>query len=155
MTVVRCSRRALLAGVAGSLLLARFARADDAHATPDEAKDMAEKAAALLREKGADAAFAEFGRNPGPFRDRDLYVFVFKRNGDCLFNAGSPALVGKNIIDMKDVTGYALIRDMTAVQGAKWIDYHWSNPTTKQIGAKTSYVIGLDDVVLGVGAYKG
>ena len=60
--------------------------------TPDEAKAMAEKAAALVQQEGFDKATAAFAAASGPFRDRDLYVYIWNTEGKCLFNAGTPSL---------------------------------------------------------------
>jgi cytochrome c len=50
-------------------------------ATPAEAKAMAIKAAEYLKAVGPEKAFPEFNAKDGPWRDRDLYVFVDDSKG--------------------------------------------------------------------------
>lgn len=122
--------------------------------TPDEAKAMAEKAAVLLQEEGFEKATAAFAVADGPFRDRDLYVYIWNTDGKCLFNAGTPSLVGKTLIDMKDVDGTPIIRNLIAIKDRGWISYNWPNPNTHKIQPKGTYIIAVGDMRLGVGAYK-
>jgi cytochrome c len=122
--------------------------------TPAEAQAMAEKAAALVQSDGFDKATAAFTAANGPFRDRDLYVFMWNTEGKSLFNAGSPALVGKTLIDMKDAGGTPIIRNLIAIPDRGWISYSWPNPISHKVEAKVAYIIAIGDTRLGVGAYK-
>jgi cytochrome c len=125
------------------------------NATPEEAKALAIRAAEFLRANGPAKAYPAFNdENEGPFKDRDLYVFVYDNAGKALARGNNPALIGKDLIDLKDVEGKAFVRDFVAVQDAAWVDYKWQNPQTKQVEAKTSYIVRVGDVIVGVGAYK-
>lgn len=135
-----------------ALVVPQAGRAAD-HATPDEAKAMAIKAAAFLKEKGPDKAFPAFDKDPA-WHDRDLYVFVQDNNGVVLAHGTIPALIGKKLINLKDVDGKPFVQEMVAVKDAAWVDYKWQNPETKTIDQKTSYVIRVGDYTVGVGAYK-
>jgi cytochrome c len=130
------------------------ARAAADHGTPDEAKAMAEKAAALVQTEGLDKAITSFAAADGGFRDRDLYVFVWTTEGKCLFNAGSPSLIGKILIDLKDGEGIPIVRNIIAVQDHGWIFYNWPNPLTHKVDPKTAYIVKVGDMRVGVGAYK-
>jgi cytochrome c len=130
------------------------ARAAADQGTPDEAKAMAIKAAAVMQAEGFDKATAAFAVADGPFRDRDLYVYIWNTEGKCLFNAGTPALVGKTLIDMKDVDGTPIIRNLIAIQDQGWISYNWPNPNTHKVQPKVTYIVAIGDMRLGVGAYK-
>lgn len=121
--------------------------------TPDEAKAMAEKAAAYVKEHGKEAAAAEFNKAQSDFIVDDLYVFVVDRQGVFLAHPIKPAMVGKNMMDMKDVEGTPLIKNFTEVKGEGWVPYKWPHPKTKQIQPKKSYIIDVDGFILGVGAY--
>jgi cytochrome c len=123
--------------------------------TPEEAKAMALKAAALLRSDGFDKAAAEFNqKTDGPFHDRDLYVYIWNTDGKCLVNPGTPALVGKTFIDLKDVDGKPIIRNVIAVKDEGWVDYNWSNPVTHKVQLKRTYIVAVGDMRVGVGAYQ-
>lgn len=122
-------------------------------ATPDEAMAMAKKAAQYVKDHGQEAATAEFNKPASEFIDRDLYVFVIDQAGVFLAHPIKPALVGKNMIEMKDVEGTPLIKNFTEIQGEGWSEYKWPHPVTKEIRPKKSYIINVDGYILGVGAY--
>lgn len=125
--------------------------------TPDEAKAMSEKAAALVNEKGNDA-FDTFAKEDGGFISKDLYVFCMDLKGTMLSHAKKPELVGKNLLDF-DKYGDKLFVKMIEVakdgKGSGWVDYKWPHPSTDKISEKTSYIIKNEkDFFCGVGAYK-
>ena len=129
------------------------ALADD-RGTPEEAKAMVEKAAALLKAEGPEKAFPQFNDQKGPFNDRDLYVFVQNRDAVNVASGGNPALLCKNVGNLKDVDGKPFIRDMQAVKDRGSVEYKFINPETKAVETKISYVIWVNDYLVGVGAYK-
>lgn len=122
-------------------------------ATPDEAKAMAEKAAAYLKANGPEKSFPVFQAKDGGFQDRDLYVTVADTNGVMLANGAMPALLGKNLIDLKDVEGKPFEREVVAVKDAAWVEFKWRNPMNNAVELKRTYQIRVGDYVVGVGAY--
>lgn len=147
--------KTMLSGVAG-LLLGLAVVVAPAHAsevgTPDEAKAMAEKAAALLGSEGKDKAYDAFN-NSSDFKDRDLYVFVIDNAGVIVAHGANAGLIGRNLMEVRDPAGKQFVKEIVAVSGTGWVDYVWQNPTSKAVEAKTSYVIRSGDVAVGVGAY--
>lgn len=126
-------------------------------ATAVEAKAMAEKAAAFLQTQGPEKAVEQFERSQGPFRKKELYVFVFNSKGDMVAHGASPKTVGKISIDWKDPEGKAFAKEI--VDGAKakgrgWVDYKWTNPTTKKVAPKSTYYIKVGEFIVCCGAYK-
>ena len=122
-------------------------------ATPEEAKALAIKAAAYLKSVGPDKAFPELSAKDGPWHDRDLYVTVLDSKGVAVVQGNNPGLIGKSVIDLKDVDGKAFTRDMVAITDAGWVDYKWQNPLNKAVELKKSYEIRVGEYVVGVGAY--
>jgi cytochrome c len=141
------------------LLVAGFAFAA-AKATQKDAVTLVDKAAAYLKANGQDKAFAEFNKKDGQFSDmsKDLYVFAFDLNGKCLSHGQNPALIGRDLSGLKDSQGKFFIKEFSTTaktKGKGWIDYQWSNPTTKKIEPKSSYVLKVNDnLLLGCGIYK-
>ena len=136
------------------LLFASPAFAEDM-GTPDQAKAMCEKAAAFVKSSGKDKAVAAFNDPSNKeWHDRDLYVFAVDDAGVFVAHGAKPALIGRNMIDMKDVEGNPLVRMFVAVSDRAWVDYKWPNPLTKAVQDKTSYIINESGLRVGVGAYR-
>lgn len=134
-------------------LLGAAAQAED-RGTPDEAKAMAIKAADYLKQVGPEVAYPAFDAKDGPWRDRDLYVYVMSPDGVVLAHGGIASFVGKSVASLKDVDGVSIADRVRAVPDTGWADYKWQNPVTKTIEPKTSYVVKVGDNRVVVGAYK-
>ena len=127
-------------------------------ATAEQAKAFSERAALHIEQAGEEQAFADFTRRDGGFVDGELYVFCYDRRGMNKAHGGNPAFVGRNLLHIKDPDGAepnAMIVNMGFEQGHGWVDFKWPNPVTKRIEQKSAYVIRTNDVVCGVGYYKG
>jgi cytochrome c len=128
-------------------------------ATLDEAKILAEQAASHVKKVGADLAFKDFNdKTNATWRKKDLYVFAYNMNGDCVAHGANDQLVGKNQLELKDPAGKPVVRELlsAAAKGSGRVDYVWPHPQTKKVEAKASYVVKLSgyDGFVGVGAYR-
>jgi len=150
------SIKALIRGIA-IVLLCQTAVAGAAlsqeRSSRDEAKAMAEKAAAYFHEHGAEAAFEAYN-NSDEFKDGDLYVVVEDLEGNMMAHGTSPALVGRNVLDLRDPTGKLFNHEFVAVEDRDWITYQWKNPVTNAVEDKATYIINVGDYVIGVGVYE-
>ena len=135
-----------------TLLLAPVAHAAG-QATPDDAKAMAIKAAEYLKSVGPDKAFPEFDAKEGPWRDRDLYVTVQDAKGVMVAHGTNPGLIGKSMLELRDVDGKPFNHEINEVKDTAWVTFKWQNPLTKAVEPKTMYVIRVGDYTVGVGAY--
>jgi len=149
-------RLVLLILVPAFLAGAVFAQAK---ATPDEAKALAEKAVAHIKAAGPEKAFADFNARDGKWTDRELYIIVIGFDGMMLVHGTLKAIVGKQQLEMKDMNGKFMSKEMLDLaksKGSGWVDYMWSNPVTKKIDPKSTYVLRIPgfDGFLGVGIYK-
>ncbi|MBR0828618.1 cache domain-containing protein [Bradyrhizobium manausense] len=136
------------------ILMSVFPAGADDRATTDEAKVMAVKAAAFIKDDGEEKAFAAFNQAGGQFHDRDLYVFVLDGKGLMKAHGASAALIGKDTSNLKDVDGKPFVKEFLAVKGEGWIDYKWRNPQTNAVEPKSAYIIEYPNGFVGVGAYK-
>jgi signal transduction histidine kinase len=117
---------------------------------------MVKKAVALIKANGAEKAYAEFSNPKGPFVDRDLYVVVYDMTGKCLAHGANAKMIGRDLIDNKDVDGKEFVKErveMMKKQASGWQDYKFRNPTTNQIEPKAMYIERLNDVIVGCGVY--
>jgi cytochrome c len=134
------------------LIAASAVRAGE-YGTREEAQAMVERAVKFFAEQGKDRAFSAFTEGTDGFKDRDLYVFVYDRTGVAVAHGGSKALVGKSLIELRDVDGKDIVREVVSVPSAGWVHYKWPNPVTKAITEKSAYVVRSGDYSFGVGAY--
>jgi signal transduction histidine kinase len=137
--------------------LAATALYAQATGTAAEAKAMLEKGIAALKANKADA-IKQFNTSPGPFRDRDLYVFCYNTS-DGKFTAHPNAkLMGTDIRALKDPTGTPLGENI--YKGAKegtitTTDYSFPKPGTDGPPVpKQSFITVVGDQGCGVGYYK-
>ncbi len=141
----------------GALAAAPAALADG-HATPDQAKAFAKKAAGYANEVGPQKAFDAF-TNDAAWHDGELFVYAYDLKANCVANGGVKALIGKNMSELKDpISGEKIVMaqiELATSKGEGWHDYHFSNPATKKIEKKKSYIVRVGDYYLGVGAYSG
>lgn len=127
--------------------------------TKKDVSTQVDKAAAYLKKEGKDKAFAEINKKDGMFTDRskELYVFVFDMSGKCLAHGENPGLIGKDLSGLKDKNDKYFIKDMIAAakKGSGWVNYQWTNPATKKIEPKASYVKSVPgNMFVGSGLYN-
>jgi cytochrome c len=126
--------------------------------TKDKAIAMVKHVQEMFKRDGTDATFiAVSDSSTKEFHDRDLYPFIYDLNGLNVAHGARPALIGKNLIDLKDQDGIYLIREMVKIAngpGSGWVDYKWPNPITNKIEDKTSYVEKMGNYFVGVGVYR-
>jgi cytochrome c len=126
--------------------------------TRDEAVSMVRRVQEKFKKEGAEATFkAVTDQANKEFHDRDLYPFIYDLNGLNVAHGARPALVGKNLISLKDQDGKYLIKEMIEIAkgpGSAWLDYKWPNPLTNKIEDKASYIEKMGDYFVGVGVYR-
>ena len=102
---------------------------------------------------GQEKAFPEFDAQEGPWHDRDLYVTVQDSKGVMVAHGTNAGLIGKSMLDLKDVDGKPFNREVQAIKDVGWVNFKWQNPLTKAVQAKTAYEVRVGDYIIGVGAY--
>ena len=126
--------------------------------TAQEAEEMVNKAIEHVNTVGKDQAYEDFSNKAEGFSKDDLYIFVVDNDGVTLAHGGNPKLAGKNMAQLKDADGTFFIQNMIdlAKNGGGWVDYKWTNPTTKKVQNKSTYVLPIpgENAFLGCGIYK-
>jgi uncharacterized protein len=126
--------------------------------TRDEATAMVRRVQQKFKREGADATFRAINNKEPGFADRDLYPFVTELTGLCVANGVTPAVRGKNLLDLKDQDGKFMIQEFvrtaSTAPGHGWVDYRWLNPVTKTIEDKSAWIERMGDYFVGVGVYK-
>jgi signal transduction histidine kinase len=115
----------------------------------------------MINEKGIGATIAEINKKDGKFVWKDTYVFLMDLDGKMLAHPMSPALIGKNVLDMKDKgePGKLLFKEFVAVakgKGEGWVDYMWINPGDPKPRKKVTYIYRVPgkDLFVGAGIYE-
>jgi len=150
--------RALAFLLFAALLTAAAPAGATGYGTRAEAVAMVKRVQDMFKKDGAQATFhAVSDKSTKSFHDRDLYPFIYNLSGTCVAHGARPALIGKNLIDLKDQDGKYLIREMVAIAkgpGNGWVDYKWPNPLNNKIEDKSSYIERMGNYFVGVGIYK-
>ena len=129
----------------------------DGNATKDEAVAMVKKGIVFIRSAGTDKGYAEITNKGGKFTDRDLYLVVYGLDGVVRAHGANEKMIGKNLIELKDVDGKAFVKERVELaqsKGTFWQDYKFTNPVTKKIEPKQMYCEKLDDTAVCGGIYK-
>jgi signal transduction histidine kinase len=126
-------------------------------ASAKEAEAMVQKGVAYIKANGKDKAYAEISNKHGQFVDRDLYLTVWQFDGKVLAHGANEKMVGKMLIDMKDIDGKPFVRERMQLAKTKasfWQDYKFTNPVSKKVEPKAMYCERLDETVVCGGIYK-
>jgi cytochrome c len=128
--------------------------------SPDDAKALAEKATAYWKANDKDKALAEINNPQGQFVKGDVYVVAHDFKGNVLAHGANPKLVGANLLEQEDpITGNFFVKEqveLAKTKGSGWINLHWTNPTTKKVQPKKSWVkkIEGEDYLVNCGVYE-
>lgn len=133
---------------------------DKSKGTAKEATAMVQSAVAHIKKVGREKAFADFDNPKGAFTDRDLYIVVYDLKGKVLAHGANAKMIGKDLIDLRDVDGKYFVKERVEMMGKSpdakgWQDYKFMNPTSSQIEPKTMYLQRYEDLIVGCGIYKG
>jgi len=126
-------------------------------ASKDEAVAMVKKGVAFIKGNGKEKGYAEISNKQGQFKDRDLYLVVYGMDGTVLAHGSNEKLIGRNIIDLKDIDGKPFVKERVELaqkQNTFWQEYKFNDPVTHKIEPKESYCERLEDAVVCGGVYK-
>jgi cytochrome c len=149
--------KTVLSLAAALLVGAPFAASASSNASPAEATAMVKKGIAFIKSNGKDKGYAEISNKQGTFIDRDLYLVVYGLDGVVRAHGANEKMIGKNLIELKDIDGKPFVKERVELAQAKgtfWQDYKFTNPVTKKIEPKSMYCEKLDDAVVCGGVYK-
>jgi len=131
--------------------------ANEGNATAPEATAMVKKGIVFIKANGKEKGYTEISNKAGQFNDRDLYLTVYGMDGVVRAHGANEKMIGKNLIDLKDVDGKPFVKErleLAQTKGTFWQDYKFTNPVSKKIEPKSMYCEKLDDAVVCGGIYK-
>jgi cytochrome c len=154
--MIALHRQLIAAAVAGTA--ASFTLAAPGGATVEQATAMVKKGVAYIKSAGPEKAYADFTNKANPqFRFEDLYLTVYDLDGNVKAHGANEKMVGRNLIDMKDIDGKPFVRERVELAKTKtsfWQDYKFTNPENKKIEPKSMYCERLEQTVVCGGIYK-
>ena len=124
--------------------------------TKPEAEAMVKKALAYMKANGREKTFAEIDKKDGQFVDRDLYLTVYGLDGVVRAHGANTKMIGKNLMELKDVDGKAFVKERVEMAKKKvpfWQDYKFNNPVSGKIEPKTMYCVPEEDIIVCGGVY--
>jgi len=125
--------------------------------TAKDAQAMVKKAVVFLKANGKDKTLAEASNPKGQFVAGDIYLSIYDTTGHVAAHGTNAKLVGKDVTELKDADGKYFIKDILAKaksDGSGWIDYQFTNPTTKEIQPKSVYFEQVEGLIIASGYYK-
>ena len=126
--------------------------------TAEEAQALVKKAVAHIKSSGPEKAYADFTAKNKDFIDRDLYIVVISPKGTVLAHGANDKIVGKDMLDVKDLDGKAFNHEI--VEKAKTpnnsysVDFKFMDPVTKKVLPKTLFCESVDETAVCAGIYK-
>jgi cytochrome c len=133
------------------------ASAADERATREEAVAFVNQAVAYVKANDKAKALAEFNDPKGKFVVKELYVVAVDLQGNVLANGVNRKIVGKNLLQIKDVDGRSFVREQIEIattKGSGWMEFRWNNPVTNQMEQRQFYLVRNEDYFIGSGIFK-
>ena len=90
-----------------------------ANANRDEAVAMVKKGVAFMKANGKDKGHAEISSKTSQFKKDDLYLVVYGLDGTVHAHGANEKMIGKNLIELKDVDGKAFVKERVELAQAK------------------------------------
>jgi signal transduction histidine kinase len=150
-------KRIQIAIAAALLAAGTLAHAAEGGATPDQATAMVKKGVAFIKANGTEKGYAEISSKTSQFKQEDLYLVVYGLDGTVHAHGANDKMVGRNLIELKDIDGKAFVKERVELGKAKatfWQDYKFTNPENKKVEPKTMYCERLEQTVVCGGVYK-
>ena len=142
--------------ILGASALPQVGSAAEGGATRADAEAMVKKGVAYIKSAGDAKAYADITAKAPQFILHDLYLVVYKLDGSVAAHGANARMVGKNLIDLKDIDGKAFVTervDQARNKGTFWQEYKFTNPESKKIEPKAMYCEKLNETVVCGGIY--
>lgn len=147
----------LVAACLASVLAGRSAEAmqmhegKDTHGSKQEAVAMVKKGVAYIRAHGEEEGYAQITSEDGQFRDRDLYLVVYRLDGTVLAHGQNERMVNKNLIGLRDLDGKYFVKETVELARTRdtfWTDHKFTSPMTRKVHPMRMYCERLDESVV-------
>ncbi len=125
--------------------------------------ELVERAAVMVESQG-DLAFEQLKKPNSKWFHGETYFYAYTPDGVCVFHAETPELIGRNLIELKDIHGKSITKELVKI-GANpeqdsrgWIFFEWGHgpqltPNWKGAYARRVRTPEGKVYILGSGAY--
>jgi len=106
---------------------------------------------AVLKRNVIDAINALYDRGDG-----SKYIFIYTLDGVNIDDPNKPENYGRNMLDVRDVNGVAILRELIAAAGRdRFVQYVWEKPTTGRLSPKIASAVAFEPWrwLIGTGVY--
>lgn len=134
-----------------------LALAAEGGASKADAEAMVKKGVAAIKSEGKDKVYNDISSRHSKYVFHDLYLVVYSLNGVVLAHGANPKMIGKDLLELRDVDGKAFVKERVELaksQNSFWQRYKFPNPETKQIEPKLMYCEKLQETVVCGGVYE-
>jgi signal transduction histidine kinase len=124
--------------------------------TKADAEAIVKKAIAFAKTNGEEKALHEISNPNGQFKNGTLYIFVYDLNGNVMAHGANASMIGKNLINTRDVDGNLYILNLVnigKIKGQGWLSFKFPNPVTHKIEPKIAFVEKYGNLIYGSGIY--
>lgn len=143
--------------LAVSLSFMQISIAEELRATKSDAEAMVKKGVSALKSGDKEKVYSDISAKNGPYTTRDLYLVVYRMDGTVLAHGANTKMIGKNLIDLKDIDGKAFVKErveLAAKNASFWQRYKFVNPESKKIEPKQMYCERLEETIVCGGIYE-
>jgi cytochrome c len=122
--------------------------------TAEDAKTLAQGAAAFIKQNGLQAGVTEIMKPDGKFRKGKLFLTANDFSGKMLASAAIPTLVGQNHYTLRDPNGKFFVQEAIEIaktKGGGWLEYSFTDAETKKVVPRRAWVQrveGMDVLVM-------
>ena len=102
--------------------------------------------AARLMERDGEAAFKQFSVRGSRGSTATSICLPIRSTASCVFHPITPELVGRNVLDLRDLHGKPIIQNVTDIgkksgpDASGWVFYFWENQVQLTPSWKSTYV---------------
>jgi cytochrome c len=143
--------------LASLLITLGAAHAAEGGAAKPDAEAMVKKGVAFIKANGTEKGYEEISKKNNQFIKQDLYLVVYSLEGVVLAHGANPKMIGKNLIELRDIDGKAFVKERVELGKSKatfWQQYKFTNPENKKIEPKVMYCERLNETVVCGGVYE-
>jgi cytochrome c len=120
------------------------------------AEAMVSRALEYLKKNGHEKSFKAFTAPSTDFVDKDIYIVAYDKTGRCLAHGQTEKMVGKDFINIVDISGKNYIKErMKLAEQRKefWHGYKFTDPITKKILSKETFCKTYQELIICSGIY--